>query len=69
MGGAGVALAAGTCSLTNAVIFFAMLDGTSLKHVVMAAAIHALPPTENGSLEGRGAYLDPFLPHLSSFST
>ena len=39
MDGAGVALAAGTCSLMNAVIFFAMLNGTSFKLVVMAAAI------------------------------
>jgi hypothetical protein len=39
MGGAGVALAAGTCSLMNAVIFFAMLNGTSLILVVMAAAL------------------------------
>ena len=40
MGGAGVAFAAGTCSLMNAVIFFAMLDGTSFMLVVMAAALY-----------------------------
>ena len=53
MGGAGVALAAGTCSLMNAVIFFAMLNGTSFKLVVMAAAIFHAASHDKTGLEGK----------------